>query len=302
MRRPTLPPAVLAWAGSALGHDVDEAAPITGGITGAMWRVVAGGRDVVLRWLDPAHPQAAEAPAWVRREALGCRAVAGAPFPAPRLVASDPDGDATGGWANLTTRLEGEVRLDRLGPAAIDALADVAVGVHAVAVEDRLRPPPFASWVPDPVQVPAWSRRPALWAEAIERYEGPVPATPQHLVHRDFHPGNVLWQGDVVSGLIDWAETAWGPSDLDVAHAAANFAMLHSVDDALAFTASYERHGGRLDPDPEARRYWTSLDALGFLPEPLVIVSELVRRRPDLDADGVRQRLEDLLEESLHGS
>ena len=275
---------------------------MTGGITGAMWRVVAGEHEVVLRWLHPAHPQAAEAPGWVRREALGCRAVAGAPFPAPRLVASDLEGRATGGWANLTTHLPGAVRLDRLGPAAIDALAALAVAVHAVDVDDRLRPPPFTSWVPAPVRVPAWSRRPALWAEAIERCGGPVPPTPQHLVHRDFHPGNVLWRGDVVSGLIDWAETAWGPSDLDVAHAGANFAMLHSVDDALAFAAAYERHGGRLDPDPDARRYWTCLDALGFLPEPLLIVSELVRRRPDLDAEGVRERLEDLLVESLHGS
>jgi aminoglycoside phosphotransferase (APT) family kinase protein len=301
-RRSALPPAVLAWAGAALGHEVDEAAPITGGITGAMWHVVAGDAEVVLRWLDPAHPHAADAPDWVLREALGCRAVTAAPLPAPRLVASDLDGRATGGWANLTTHLPGAVRLDRLGPAAIEALAQVAVAVHAVRVDEPLRPPPFASWVPTPVRVPSWSRRPALWAEAIERHEQPAPATPQHLVHRDFHPGNVLWEGDAVTGLIDWAEAAWGPSDLDVAHAAANFAMLHSLDDALAFTAAYERQGGRLDPDPEARRYWTSLDALGFLPEPLVVVSELVRRRPDLDADGVRRRLEDLLEESLHGS
>lgn len=124
---------------------------------------------------------------------------------------------------------------------------------------------------------------------------GSAPATTQHLIHRDFHPGNVLWEGDVVTGLIDWAESAWGPSDLDVAHACANFAMLHSVEDALAFREAYTRRGGRLDPDPEARRYWACLDLLGFLPEPLPIVSELVRRRPDLHPDDVHGRLDDLL-------
>jgi aminoglycoside phosphotransferase (APT) family kinase protein len=149
--------------------------------------------------------------------------------------------------------------------------------------------------VPEVLEVPAWSDRPALWAEAIQRYAGPPPATPLHLIHRDFHPGNTLWEGDVVTGLIDWAETSWGPSDLDVAHACSNFAMLHSLDDALAFREAYERRGGRLDPDPEARRYWACLDALGFLPDPDPIVAALMRQRPDLDPEGVRRRLEDLL-------
>ena len=296
---PTPPPAVLGWCRAVLGGPVRSAAPIAGGITGAIWRVGTDDGPVVLRWLDPAHPHAADAPGWVRREALGCRVVASAPLPAPRLLASDPDGAATGGWANLTTFLPGEVRLDRLSPAAIEALAALAVAVHAVRVEDPLRPPPFASWVPTRVEVPAWSRRPALWAEALERYAGPAPATPRHLVHRDFHPGNVLWDGDVVTGLIDWAETAWGPSDLDVAHAGANFAMLHDGADAERFTAAYVAAGGRLDPDPEARRYWASLDALGFLPEPGVVVADLLRRRPDLDAVTVRTRLEDHLERVL---
>ncbi|SEP75839.1 phosphotransferase family protein [Microlunatus flavus] len=296
-----LPPAVRRWCEAALGAEVRETAPITGGITGAIWRVSTSSGDAILRWLHPAHPYAADAEDWVAREALGCRLVETAPFPSPRLLASDPDGTATGGWANLTTFLPGRVRLDRLGPHAMDALAALAVGVHAVDVSEApRRPRAFNPWVPAAVAVPGWSRRPALWAEAIERYAAPAPPTRQHLIHRDFHPGNVLWSGDAVTGLIDWAECAWGPSDLDVAHACANFAMLHSVDDALAFRQAYERRGGRLDPDPDAWRYWVCLDALGFLPEPLPIVSELVRRRPDLDADGVRRRLEDLLDEALH--
>ena len=71
--------------------------------------------------------------------------------------------------------------------------------------------------------------------------------------------------------------------------------MLHSVDDAVAFANAYVRRGGRLDPDPEARRYWTCLDVLGFLPTRGPIVVALTRQRPDLDADGVRRRLEELL-------
>ncbi len=299
MATPVLPDAVVRWCEDALAARVLDAAPLAGGITAAIWRVRTAGHDVILRWLGPGHPHVADAPDWVQREALGCRLTAGSAVPSPTLIVSDPDGAATGGWANLTTFLPGRVRLDRLGPSAIDALAALAVAVHGVPVDGAEHPRPFNTWVPAAPTVPAWSSRPALWAEAIERCAGPAPATPQHLVHRDFHPGNVLWQGDAVSGLIDWAESAWGPSDLDVAHACANFAMLHAVDDALAFRTAYEEQGGRLDPDADAWRYWVSLDALGFLPEPVPVVAELVRRRPDLDHAGVRRRLEDVLELAL---
>jgi Ser/Thr protein kinase RdoA (MazF antagonist) len=290
-----LPERVLRWCADALGQEVLGAERITGGITDAVWRIRTPTDAAILRWLDTGHPYAADARQWVVREALGCRLTSRSAVPAPALIASDTDGEATGGWANLTTLLPGRVRLDPLGPAAMDALAEVAVRVHAVAVPDAERPPPFAPWTPPVLEVPSWSTRPRLWAEAIERCRGPRPSTSQHLIHRDFHPGNTLWEHDRVSGLIDWAETSWGPSDLDVAHACSNFAMLHTVADAEAFTRAYEHRGGRLDPDSEARRYWTCLDVLGFLPDPGPIVVALTRQRPDLDADGVRHRLEDLL-------
>ncbi|MGI3780416.1 MAG: phosphotransferase family protein [Janthinobacterium lividum] len=290
-----LPRRVRRWCADALGQEVLGAARLTGGFTDAIWRISVPSGAAILRWLDVGHPHAADARQWIVREELGCRLTQDSVVPAPVLIATDTDGEATGGWANLTSLLPGRVRLDRLGPAAIDALADVAVAVHAIEVADDHRPPPFARWTPAVLEVPPWSRRPSLWAEAIERCRGPRPTTRQHLIHRDFHPGNTLWAGDVVTGLIDWAETSWGPSDLDVAHACSNFAMLHSVDAALAFERAYERRGGRLDPDQEARRYWTCLDVLGFLPDPGPVVVALTRQRPDLDAVGVRHRLEDLL-------
>ena len=297
-----LPDRVRRWCADALGQEVLRADRLAGGFTDAIWRITVPSGAVILRWLGPDHPYAADAPGWIAREELGCRLTRDSRVPVPVLIASDTDGVATGGWANLTTLLPGRVRLDRLGPTSMDALADVAVAVHAVTVADEDRPTLFTPWTPAVLEVPVWSTRPALWAEAIERCGGPAPATTQHLVHRDFHPGNTLWEGDVVTGLIDWAETSWGPSDLDVAHACSNFAMLHAVEDAVAFTRAYERRGGRLDPDPEARRYWTCLDVLGFLPDPGPVVVALTRQRPDLDADGVRHRLEDLLALALGGS
>ena len=274
--------------------------PVPGGITDTIWRVtLADGSHVILRWVEPER-FGEDGRQFVVREALGCRLTADAPLPSPRLIASDPNGVATGGWANLTTFRPGRVRLEGLGPAAVVALAGLALRVHAVGVPSPAdRPPPYSFWGAEPPTVPAWASRPRLWEQAIERVGTPVPPTPTGLIHRDFHPGNTLWQGDVVTGLIDWAETAWGPPDLDVAHACSNFAMLQSVESAIAFRTAYVAQGGTLDPDPEVRAYWQLRDICGFLPDPAPVVVALTRQRPDLDLDGVRRRLEDLLARTL---
>ena len=194
---------MLRWCAEALGQEVVGAERVTGGITDAIWRITVPPGAAILRWLDTGHPSAADGRQWVVREALGCRLTDGSAVPAPTLIASDTDGEATGGWANLTSMLPGRVRLDRLGPTALDALAGVAVAVHAIEVGEDVRPPVFTPWTPPLLEVPTWSTRPHLWAEAIERCAGPRPPTPQHLIHRDFHPGNTLWEADVVTGLID---------------------------------------------------------------------------------------------------
>ena len=114
-------------------------------------------------------------------------------------------------------------------------------------------------------------------------------------MHCDFHPGNILWEGDRITGVIDWAETSWGPADLDVMHSRANFAILHDLDSAVAFSDAYRWHGGVLDDDQEAELFWSVSDILGFLPDPAVIMAALIHARPDLTGEVVRERLERLL-------
>lgn len=120
-----------------------------------------------------------------------------------------------------------------------------------------------------------------------------APPTPFGLIHRDFHLGNILWKDETVSGLVDWAETSWGPADLDVAHLCSDFAMLHTTADADAFRNGYVREGGRLDR--QEFRYWQVSDILGFLPDPAHILPAVAQARPDLTAGCIRLGLEDLL-------
>ena len=186
-----------------------------------------------------------------------------------------------------TTRADGAGRDHRLGESRCGGTPAAGLGGN--------RPSTFSFRGPAEPEVPGWARWPALWQQAIDAWSAGPPATPYGLLHRDFHLGNTLWQSDRVTGLIDWAETSWGPPDLDVAHACSDFAMLHATADGEAFRAAYLRQGGRLDPDPDAARFWVVSDILGFLPDPAHILTAVARTRPDLSADIVRRGLEDFL-------
>ena len=308
---------VRAWVERHSGSPVVDLAPITGGgITNTKWLVrLAAGDRLVLRWADRG--------VWgdtgrehVRRESMACRLLADSGLPVQRLLAEDPDGSGTGGPAALLSWLPGRTRYDPLGPAAIDALAAVAVALHRQRVPGG-RPPVFVFRGPAEPQVPDWSARPALWRAAIDRFRAGAavdpfragaavdpfragaPATTSVLIHRDLHLGNVLWQGETVTGVVDWAEVSWGPADLDVAHACSDFAMLHDLDGAAAFRAAYVRLGGALEPDPGAAAFWQLADIIGFLPDPAHILPAVSASRPDLTADRIRSGLEELVAETL---
>lgn len=294
-----LPERARVWAQALAPQPVVEVTPIGGGMTNTKWVVHLGeGDPLVIRWSDP-EVWGETGREHVRREALGCRLLTGSGLPVPELLGSDLDGATAGGPANLMTWLPGRVRLDRLGAAAIDNWARLAVAVHQHAVSEDRRPPTFTFRGLNEPQVPAWARWPGLWRRAIDIWTAGPPPTPYGLLHRDFHLGNTVWEGDNVTGLVDWAETSWGPPDLDVAHACSDFAMLHTTADGDDFRAAYLEHGGQLDPDPDAARFWVVSDILGFLPDPAHILDGMANRRPDLSADAVRHGLENLLAQTL---
>jgi hypothetical protein len=125
-------------------------------------------------------------------------------------------------------------------------------------------------------------------------------------LHRDFHPGNVLFTGAGpelrITGVVDWVETSWGPADLDVAHCSTALALLHGPAYGLDFRERYEAHGGRdLAGDPE-HLYWRLLDALHYCPDAAKLAgpwrdlgrddltSEVLGERLEAYVDGLLQR------------
>ena len=167
----------------------------------------------------------------------------------------------------LMTRLPGGIDLCRHDDDFLAALAATLLAVHRVRPDEGQWPRDYQSWAFESKRnVPPWStttgctpRRSPGWPSRRRR-------TRPTFLHRDFQPGNVLWQDGEVTGVVDWVETSTGPADLDVAHCASNLATLHGAEVGEAFTAAYVAAGGALAEDRDARVYWRLLDLVGFLP------------------------------------
>jgi len=218
------PEQALAWCERVAGAHVTAVAPLRGGNSSAVHGLtLTDGRALVLRRFvrDDWLAEDSGAPA---REVAALRIAERCPVPTPRLVAADPEGADAGEPAVLTTRLPGAVvwrpaDLERF----LQGLAALPAAVHATPVAPGDLPPyaPYPLLTREP---PPWSRRPEVWARAFSLFETPPPAGPPVLLHRDFHPGNVLWTGPAVTGLVDWASAAIGPAAADVGHCRWNLA------------------------------------------------------------------------------
>jgi len=213
------------------------AATIRGGAAAPVRRVVL--RRYVRPELD------AEEPDLVMREARALQFVSALDLPTPEVLAVDPTGAEAGAPALLMTRLPGRVEWS---PADLERwlqrLAAVLAPIH------RAAPPPpgvirrHAPYRQHSYQTPAWARWPAVWERAVQIFHGPTPNGPAVFLHRDFHPGNVLWQRGLVTGVVDWQSAAVGPTSVDVGHCRGNL-MRHGLDAADRFTAIWEQGGGQ---------------------------------------------------------
>jgi aminoglycoside phosphotransferase (APT) family kinase protein len=139
-----------------------------------------------------------------------------------------------------------------------------------------------------------------VWRRAVDVIRRPAPEHRACFLHRDFHPGNVLFTGGGdelrVSGVVDWVETSWGPADLDVAHCSTTLALLHGVEAGMGLADRYVAAGGVLTENPADHLYWRVLDALGFAPDgEKVAVAWRELGREDLTPAVLTRRLEQYL-------
>src|SRR4029077_21087289 len=242
--RPPRP--ALAWAGSYRGGRVVAARPLRGGMSSAVHLVTVrrpdgGSDDAVLRRYvrpDPDEPE----PAVAEARALRLAGMAGVPTPA--LLAVDPNGIQAGAPALLMSRLPGRVDwwpsdLDRW----LERLAGLLPRIHGTALPPGDAVPRFAPYRQENYRPRGGARSPRVGERAVEISRGPAPDLPAVLLHRDFHPGNVLWRYGRVSGVVDWLGACSGPAAADVAHCRLNLLTM-GAEVAERFTVSWERAAG----------------------------------------------------------
>ncbi|WP_229853011.1 phosphotransferase family protein [Streptomyces albospinus] len=255
-----------------VGERIVKTAALHGGITAETRRLTigtrdGGTRDLVLRtFIDPFYVEHAED--WLNREADALTLLTGTGVPAPGLVAVDPTAAHCEYPSLLMTHLAGRAVFDDEGlEARVPLLARQLVAIHALRPAER--PREYVTLTTADTVVTPKGADAAAWAAAIDVLRKPAPPYEGRFLHRDFQPGNVLFDvlpprpaGARITGVVDWAATSWGPADLDVAHCSTNLALLHGPAWGLRFPEAYEEAGGVLAAAANERLYWRVRDGL----------------------------------------
>ncbi|CAM3621645.1 phosphotransferase family protein [Kibdelosporangium persicum] len=295
-------PLTLAWVNRHLevGERIVRAEALHGGITAEMRRLTAGTRDGGTRDLVLRTFVATEyAEDWLTREAGALTVLTGSGVPAPGLVAVDPTAAHCEYPSLLMTHLPGRAVLDDEGLATrVPLLARQLVAIHALRPAERPRKY-MALTTADSVVTPKGADA-AAWAAAINVIRKPPPSYEGRFLHRDFQPGNVLFDGPPsiapdarITGVVDWAQASWGPADLDVAHCSTNLALLHGPVWGLRFAEAYEEAGGVLATAASERLYWLVRDGLACSEEVRLVARPWREAgRTDLTARAVEERLD----------
>lgn len=260
LRRTTVPAAARAWIRRSTGQSVVRAERLPGASSTAVHRLVFPDRHslVLRRYVWPGFLD--DEPIAPQRELDALSFGSGHDLSVPHVVAADITGNDIGDGvpAILMTFLLGQA----LASPDPVRLAETAATVHAVdpsGFSHRYFP-----WFEDVVlRPPSTARRPRLWERALEVRVTGMPSYRPTFIHRDFHPGNVLWHRGRCSGIVDWANACSGPAGCDIATCHGNLIGWAGYQVADEFVAAHETLTG----EPH-HPYWEIASVLEHGPSP----------------------------------
>ncbi|WP_220140134.1 phosphotransferase family protein [Kitasatospora acidiphila] len=232
------PPAALAWASELAGPAAGAWAVqrLAGGAHAAthLLRTPDSSTELVLRRFPPGD----RAPAY---EARVLAAIDGLDGWAPRLAGADPDGLRFGEPAVLITRLPGHADITPACPeTAAEQLGRALARIHSVPLArlSGLRDGMAAS----ASVTRSAGRGPA--APVLAAHADRLAGRPPVLTHYDYWSGNVLWQHDVITGIVDWSGASLAPRGFDVSWCRLDLVLLHGPGTAEVFLTAYQEAAG----------------------------------------------------------
>lgn len=259
-----------AWLSRATGIPVDclDSVQLPGSTSSAIFLIqdtrAPDARRCVLRvptnmeWL-------AYEPDLAAHEAAALEVAQQAGLPAPKLIEYSSQDVGFGVPVVLMSCLPGAIDLRPANQREwLAALARQLAAIHQHPAEQLDWR--FNSWVDrSALTPPAWTTVPGVWERAIELWLGAVPAYRPVLIHRDYHPTNILWQHGAISAVVDWVNACRGPAGVDVAHCRMNLTLMHGMDLADQFLLLYTEQADSFAYHP----YWDVDSILDLcLPEP----------------------------------
>jgi aminoglycoside phosphotransferase (APT) family kinase protein len=166
------------------------------------------------------------------------RALENAGIDAPRALWFDASATLLPTPYLVVDYIDGSPVLETRDPLALAReMARSLAAIHRLDV-------PVLDWLPDVADRVAWLLARTGPDEfearaALERHWPPAVEHPGVLLHGDFWPGNLLWRGDRLVGVIDWEDAAQGTPLADVAIARLELLWLWGERAMDAFTAHY---------------------------------------------------------------
>ena len=202
--------------------------------------------EVILREFPPGDDTAG-------RETKVLQALDGLGGLAPRPLASDMSHVADRGSWLLISRLPGSANITPRHPAArADQLGTALARIHRTPLA-RL------AGLPSAFDRGLGGDRTALSGPAAgvvaARWDS-LASTPLALAHHDFWSGNVVWDGEILTGVVDWPGACLGPPGLDISWCRLDLWLLHGQAIADTFLAAYNEASGSALPDPLLWDLW----------------------------------------------
>ncbi len=290
---PELATATLQWVADALGDG--GSVTVLRGLRdgGSPWLLhVTRGIDefeLVLRVGDTV--------AAMRTEQAGLELAAAAGVPVPGVIAIHVDHRPP---LLLTEVVTGSSAIPVVCPVGrLRRLGAVAAELHRVpvpagaGVSDRDRPIAGVDFDALRAQQPTQP----LLARAEEYLRQHRPQSTLGLTHGDLWQGNAMWQGDALTGLIDWDCAGRGPAGVDLGSLRCDAAVCFGLPAADEVLLGWEESAGRPADDVD---HWDVVAALSTPPDMGWFAGAMAGQgRPDLDRELLARRRDEFLARAL---